>query len=79
LDLPEKLISQLKREKANYDEQEAKQTKLLTPSKQSKQNQLNNYYSSIEPSPASFKLDKTISFSQKLTRTTHTQTENCYT
>jgi hypothetical protein len=44
----------------------------LTPQKSIKQNHLNNYYSSIEPSPASFKIDKTISVGQKPTRTTHT-------
>lgn len=80
LDLPEKLIGELKKTKALHDELEAARlARLWTPSKSTRQNQLNNYYSSIEPSPSSLKLDKTISVSQKLTRTTHTQTESCYT
>jgi len=36
-----------------------------------------NYYNSVEPSPSSLKFDKTNS--TKLTRTTHTQTENLFT
>lgn len=79
LDLPQALVSQLKSAKAKHDDLEAAHQRLLTPSKSTRQNHLNNYYSSIEPSPSSFKLDKTMSVSQRPTRTTHTQTENCYT
>lgn len=80
LDLTQDLVSSLKSGKAKNDELEAtRQARMLTPSKSTKQNQLNNYYSSIEPSPSSFKLEKSMSVSQRPTRTTHTQTENCYT
>jgi hypothetical protein len=56
-----------------------KDKRKLSSTPQKKQDQLEKYFSSIEMSPSSLKIDRTITAVQKLMRTTHTQTEGWFT